>query len=209
MTICSRLVIKEIRNENVYSSQHCTHFILPSETWISIYNDRNCLIFDNYENGIIRNSLYTFHFLLKGATSRLRLLINFRYINYIQYKKCKCNSPFRSFVKFFCTLIQSFNTFLWASNSRGKSEKKQRKTGKRLRALDILGTRSEIFRASTKKLEEITCVLFVTIIFKTWNNILSIVFRLVWCIVIFLEMNLKALWVSWWWRGWVTKFPKA
>ena len=128
---------KTIGNENVCSSQHCTHFILPSETWISIHNDRNCPIFDNYENGIIRNSLYTFHFLLKGADSCSRLLINFKYNNYIQDKKlvseegkmdvmviqwkAKSNSPFRSFVKSFCTLTRNFNTFPWASNSRKKS----------------------------------------------------------------------------------------
>ena len=35
--------------------------------------------------------------------------------------KAKSNSPFRSFVKSFSTLIRNFNTFPWASNSRRKS----------------------------------------------------------------------------------------
>ena len=44
-------------------------------------------ILDNYENGIIRMSLHTSHFLPKEATSCSRLLINFKYNNYIQDKK--------------------------------------------------------------------------------------------------------------------------
>ena len=62
----------------------------------------------------------------------------------------------------------------YLSNSCGKS--RLRKIGKLLRALVIPGIRSEISRASTNKLEETTYVFFVTIIFKTWNNIPSIVF---------------------------------
>ena len=64
-----------------------TLFILPFETLISIYNDRNCPILDNHENGIIRISLHTSHFIPKGANSCSRLLINFKYNNYIQDKK--------------------------------------------------------------------------------------------------------------------------
>ena len=134
--------------------------------------------------------MYTSHFLPKGATSCSRLLINFRYNNYIQDKKPistkrkmdvmvtqqkgKSNSSFRIFVKTFYTLIRNFNIFPWVSNSSGKS--RLRKIGKLLRALVILGIRSEISWASTNKLEETTCVFFVTIIVKTWSNIPSIVF---------------------------------
>ena len=35
-----------IGNENVFLSQHCTLFILPSKFWISILNDRNRPILD-------------------------------------------------------------------------------------------------------------------------------------------------------------------
>ena len=44
-------------------------------------------ILDNYENRIIRMSLHTSHFLPKEETSCSRLLINFKYNNYIQDKK--------------------------------------------------------------------------------------------------------------------------
>ena len=36
-----------IGKENVFLSQHCTLFILPSEFWISILNDRNRPILDS------------------------------------------------------------------------------------------------------------------------------------------------------------------
>ena len=146
----------------------------------TLWNDRNCPILDHYENRIIPISFYTSHFLPKGATSCSRLLINFKYNNYIQGKKPilaerkmdvmvtqqkgKSNSPFRSFVKSFCTLIWNFNIFSWISNSCGKS------------ILRKIGRRSEISRAGTNKLEGTICVTFVTITFKTWDNIPSIVF---------------------------------
>ena len=44
---------KIIENEILFSFQHCTHFNLPSEFWISIHNDRYCLILSNNENEII------------------------------------------------------------------------------------------------------------------------------------------------------------
>ena len=84
--------------------------------------------------------------------------------------KGKSNSPWGSFVKCFCILIRSFNIFSWVLNSWGKS--RLRKIGK----LVILEIRSEISLASTNEVEETTCVFFVTIILKTWNNIPSIVF---------------------------------
>ena len=193
MTISFRLEIKTIGNENIYSSQHCTHFILLSETWIVIYNDSNCPILENYENWIIRISLCTSHFLQKVATLCSRLLIKFKYNNYIRGKKPisaerkmdvmetqekgNSNSPFRNFDKFFLYINKNLNIFPWVSNSCGKS--RLRKIRKHLRALVILGTRSDISRASTNQLEENTCVFFVTIIFKTRKNIPSIVFRLV------------------------------
>ena len=79
--------------------------------------------------------------------------------------KGKSNSAFRTFVKSFYTFLRNFNIFPWVSNSCGKS--RLRKIGKLLRALVILGIRSEMSRASTNKLEETTCVFFVTILFKT------------------------------------------
>ena len=81
------LEIKTIGHENIYSSQHCIHFILPTETWNFIHNYRSCPILDDYKNGIIGISLSISHFLPKGATSCSRLLINFKYNNYIQDKK--------------------------------------------------------------------------------------------------------------------------
>ena len=56
-------------SENVLLSQRCTYFILPSEFWISIHNVTNRPILDNYENEMIRISLYASRFLLKGAAS--------------------------------------------------------------------------------------------------------------------------------------------
>ena len=38
-----------IGNENLLSSQHCTHFILPSEFRMFIHNGRNRSILDNYK----------------------------------------------------------------------------------------------------------------------------------------------------------------
>ena len=52
-----------IENENVLLSRRSTHFILPSEFWISIHNVANCLILDKYENQMMQISLYTSHFL--------------------------------------------------------------------------------------------------------------------------------------------------
>ena len=46
-----------IGNQNAFSSQHCTNFILPSEFRVSIHNGRNQPILDNYDN----------YFLLRGA----------------------------------------------------------------------------------------------------------------------------------------------
>ena len=68
-------------NENVLPFQHCTSFILPSDFWLSIHNDRNCPILDNCDNKIIRISLYSFHFL--RAVLPPRLLIYFKYNNHI------------------------------------------------------------------------------------------------------------------------------
>ena len=48
-------------NENVLLCQLWTHFTLTSEFWISIDNDRNHPILNNYENEMIRISLYTSH----------------------------------------------------------------------------------------------------------------------------------------------------
>ena len=64
-----------IENENVLLSKRCTHFILPSELWISFHNVAYCPILDKYENQMIRISLHTFHFLQMGAASSSELLI--------------------------------------------------------------------------------------------------------------------------------------
>ena len=79
------------RNKNFFSSQRCTHFVLPSEFWISIYNDRNCPILDNSETETIRISLYFSHLLLKGEALSSRLLIFFRYDIHVQQKKLTMN----------------------------------------------------------------------------------------------------------------------
>ena len=76
-----------VENENVLSSQRCKHFILPYEFWISIHNAANCPILDKYENEMIQISLYTSHFLQKGAASSSELLIYFKYNNHIQDRK--------------------------------------------------------------------------------------------------------------------------
>ena len=54
--------LSPIENENLFSSEHYTHFILYSELLIFIRNDRNRLILDNYRNEVIRISLYSSHF---------------------------------------------------------------------------------------------------------------------------------------------------
>ena len=74
-------------NENVLLSQRWTNFILPSEFRISIHNDRNHPILSNYENKMIRISLYTSHFSLKGEALSSELLIYFKYNNHIQDRK--------------------------------------------------------------------------------------------------------------------------
>ena len=64
-----------IENENVLLSKRSTQFILPSALWISIHNVAYCPILDKYENQMTRISLYTSHFLQKGAASSSELLI--------------------------------------------------------------------------------------------------------------------------------------
>ena len=73
-----------IGNENLFSYRHCTHFFVPSEFQISIHNNKNGPILANYENEIIRISLYSSHFLVKGIASSSRFLIYFKYNNCIQ-----------------------------------------------------------------------------------------------------------------------------
>ena len=55
---------------NFFSSQHCTYFFLPSEFGVSIHNERNRLVLDNYGNKIVRISLNSFDLLLKVNKSR-------------------------------------------------------------------------------------------------------------------------------------------
>ena len=76
-----------IKNENVLLSQCCTHFNLLSEFWISIHSVANCRILNEYDNQMIRISLYTSHFLQKGEMSSSELLIYFKYNNHIQDRK--------------------------------------------------------------------------------------------------------------------------
>ena len=40
---------------------------IPSEPSVSIYDDKNCPILDNYEKGVIRVSLYTSYFFTKRS----------------------------------------------------------------------------------------------------------------------------------------------
>ena len=70
-----------------FSSQHCTYFALPSEFGISIHNDKNCPVLDNYDNKIVRISLNSFDLLLKGAGLSPRVLISLKYNDHIRDKK--------------------------------------------------------------------------------------------------------------------------
>ena len=71
-----------------------------------------------------------------------------------------------------------------ASNNFGKS--RARKVGKFLRVLEVLGTKWENFQQITNKLEETPCIVFATIVLRTWNNISSFFF--------FFFFNLFNLW---------------
>ena len=73
-----------IVNENLFSSQRSTYFILRSEFWISLHNDRNRPILDNCEDEIIKISLYSSH--LKGEAVPPRLLVCLKYNKYIHHK---------------------------------------------------------------------------------------------------------------------------
>ena len=70
-----------IESENLFLSQHCTYVSLPSEFWISIHNNKNRPILDNFRYLWKWNNpnqflfLYSSHVLLKGAASSSRLLI--------------------------------------------------------------------------------------------------------------------------------------
>ena len=59
-----------IENGNFFSSQHCTYFFLHSEFGVSIHNERNRPVLDNYGNKIVRISLNSFDLLLKVNRSR-------------------------------------------------------------------------------------------------------------------------------------------
>ena len=84
-----------IENENVLLSKRCTHFILPSELWISFHNVAYCPILDKYENQMIRISLHTSHFLQKRAASSSEPLIYFKYNNHIQDRKMYSRNEMR------------------------------------------------------------------------------------------------------------------
>ena len=56
-----------IGNENLISLQHCAHFILSFEFWISIYNERSWPILDHYENQTIQISLCVPLIFAKGS----------------------------------------------------------------------------------------------------------------------------------------------
>ena len=143
------------------------------------------------QNEMIRISLYSSRFSLKGAAWSSELLIYFRYNNHIQDRKLvleerkmdvmvtqwkdKSNNPFICFFKPCCALIWNFNLFLRGSESCQKSRAKN--IGKFLSVLDVLGTKSENFQPSTNILEKIPCIFFVNIMWKTENNIPSIVFK--------------------------------
>ena len=144
---------------------------------------------------MIQISLYTYHFMEKGAASSSELLIYFKYNNHIQERKLvleernmdemitqqqgKSNNPFSSFFKPCRTW--NFSLFLRASESRGKS--RARNFGKFLSALDAVGTKLENFRPSTNKLEEIPCVFFVEVIYETRKTIFLYFFPIVFLLV--------------------------
>ena len=115
-----------IGDQNLFSSQHCTHFTLPSrhttlyrrlldvettscvywvptEFWISIHNETKSPILDNYGNEIIPISLCFFHFLVKGAVSSSRLPI--------------CFNPLKVFDRFDRLALKGLNTII-TSNLR-------------------------------------------------------------------------------------------
>ena len=59
-----------IGNENLSSSQNCSHVISPAEFWFSIHIDKNRPVLDNYETEIIRSSFYSsYQYLLQGSNA--------------------------------------------------------------------------------------------------------------------------------------------
>ena len=54
------------------------YFVVPSEFWISIHNEGNRPVLDNYDNKIVRISLNSFNFLLKVNESWYFALFVFR-----------------------------------------------------------------------------------------------------------------------------------
>ena len=162
-----------VENECVIQSKCCTHFILPSEFWISIHNVTNCAILDKYENQRIWISLYNSHFLKMGGASSSEVLIYSTYNNHIQDRKFlleernmdemitqemdKSNNPLSSFFKPCLTLIWNLSLFLGESESCEKF--RARNVRKRLSALDTIEMN---FQPSTNK--EISCVFFANVI---------------------------------------------
>ena len=82
----------------------------------------------------------------------------------VTQQKDKSKNPFRSFFKPCCTFVWNFKLFPTASKSK--------EVGK----LIALGTKSDDFLPSKNKLGETLCIVFVTVVLKTWNNVLSVVF---------------------------------
>ena len=54
------------------------YFVVPSESWISIHDERNRPVLDNYDNKIVRISLNSFNFSLKVNESWYFALFVFR-----------------------------------------------------------------------------------------------------------------------------------
>ena len=66
--VSTHMAYFRLENENLFSSEHCTHFTLRSESWISIHSDKNLPTLDNPS-----------HFLQKRPATSSRLRIYFKY----------------------------------------------------------------------------------------------------------------------------------
>ena len=123
-----------LENENLFSSEHCTHFALPSESWISIHSDKNLPTLDNPSHFYKRDQPH-----LQGFESFSNTIIQSKAKNLywsngkihvvVMQQKDKSNRLFRNFIKSCFTLIWNTNLVPKASN----------------KALDALGRKTRVF----------------------------------------------------------------
>ena len=100
--------------------------------------------------------------------------------------------------------IGIFNLFPRPSSSRTS---RAGNLGKFLKALNVLGTKSNNFQPSTNRLEKTRCIFFVTIVWKT-GKFLLLFSGSFWIDLMFgnfLKESLHTFWIRWWWRGLVGK----